>query len=215
MAQLRCAHICTATEGHAAPVTRDLECALADLDTPDDPGAITPTDPILAASVIGRSVFARKSVPLHIRELLTAESGCVNAPHATALTLSSSNDGSAYPFAVLSVQLLLRAKRSTIEVVGFWVLLGLLYQICLAILYGALFGWLAYRALRLANNRNWMDRESLVAYELVLSLVVDQTAAMAGLDDLLATFCAGAAFGWDGEFALAIEGSNWSQVRRL
>ena len=84
MAQLRCAHICTATEGHAAPVTRDLECALADLDTPDDPGAITPTDPILAASVIGRSVFARKSVPLHIRELLTAESGCGDPPHATA-----------------------------------------------------------------------------------------------------------------------------------
>ena len=107
---------------------------------------------------------------------------------------------------------------------GFWVLLGkrsrpisadppgLLYQIALAIVFGTVFGLLANRALRLAHQHAWMDRESLVAFELVLSLVVDQTAAMAGLDDLLATFCAGAAFGWDGEHALAIEGSNWSQT---
>lgn len=47
---------------------------------------VTPTDPILASSVVGKGKFAQEHVPAHIRHILQAESGC--------------NDGAAFPFLV-------------------------------------------------------------------------------------------------------------------
>src|SRR3569833_1710013 len=44
---------------------------------------VTATDPVLASSVVGKGKFAKK-VPKHLRDLLSAESGC--------------NDGMAFPF---------------------------------------------------------------------------------------------------------------------
>lgn len=49
---------------------------------------VTPTDPILASSVVGKGKFAQEHVPAHIRHILQAESGC--------------NDGAAFPFLVSS-----------------------------------------------------------------------------------------------------------------
>lgn len=48
---------------------------------------VTPTDPILAASVVGKGKFAQEHVPSHIRHILQAESGA--------------NDGAAFPFLYL------------------------------------------------------------------------------------------------------------------
>lgn len=53
---------------------------------------LTPTDPILAAAVVGGK-YADKHVPAHLRHLLAAESGC--------------NDGAAYPFLYIALYLLL------------------------------------------------------------------------------------------------------------
>jgi len=53
---------------------------------------LTPTDPILAAAVVGGK-WADKHVPAHIRHLLAAESGC--------------NDGAAYPFLFISIYLII------------------------------------------------------------------------------------------------------------
>lgn len=47
---------------------------------------VTPTDPILASSVVGKGKYAQEHVPSHIRHVLQAESGC--------------NDGAAFPFLV-------------------------------------------------------------------------------------------------------------------
>lgn len=49
---------------------------------------VTPTDPILAASVVGKGKYAQDHVPAHLRHLLQSESGC--------------NDGAAFPFLVSS-----------------------------------------------------------------------------------------------------------------
>lgn len=49
---------------------------------------VTPTDPILASSVVGKGKYAQEHVPSHIRHILQAESGC--------------NDGAAFPFLVRS-----------------------------------------------------------------------------------------------------------------
>ena len=53
---------------------------------------LTPTDPILAAAVVGGK-YADKHVPAHIRHLLAAESGC--------------NDGAAFPFLYIALYLIL------------------------------------------------------------------------------------------------------------
>ena len=55
---------------------------------------LTPTDPILAAAVVGGK-YAEKHVPEHLRHLLSAESGC--------------NDGAAFPFLFIALYLILEA----------------------------------------------------------------------------------------------------------
>ena len=65
--------------------------------------AVTPTDPILAQSVIGGK-FADKHVPAHVRHMLSAESG--------------SNDGAAFPFMYIALYLTL--DRSPGHAVGHW-----------------------------------------------------------------------------------------------
>ncbi|KAK5240286.1 Na+/H+ antiporter, partial [Exophiala xenobiotica] len=52
---------------------------------------VTATDPVLASSVVGKGKFAKR-VPKHLRDILSAESGC--------------NDGMAFPFIYLSLYLL-------------------------------------------------------------------------------------------------------------
>ena len=68
---------------------------------------LTPTDPILAAAVVGGK-WADKHVPAHLRHLLAAESGC--------------NDGAAYPFLFIALYLLLE-KGDTGGAIRDWFLL--------------------------------------------------------------------------------------------
>src|ERR1700761_8898005 len=63
-------------------------------------GCVTATDPVLASSVVGKGKFAKR-VPNHLRDLLSAESGC--------------NDGMAFPFIYLSIYLI-RYHRDAGEV---------------------------------------------------------------------------------------------------
>lgn len=67
---------------------------------------LTPTDPILAAAVVGGK-YADKHVPAHLRHLLAAESGC--------------NDGAAFPF--LFIALYLTIDPSTGRAISDWFLL--------------------------------------------------------------------------------------------
>jgi NhaP-type Na+/H+ or K+/H+ antiporter len=57
---------------------------------------LTPTDPILAAAVVGGK-YAQKHVPEHLRDLLAAESGC--------------NDGAAFPFLFIGLYLVLEQNK--------------------------------------------------------------------------------------------------------
>ena len=69
---------------------------------------LTPTDPILAAAVVGGK-WADKHVPAHLRHLLAAESGC--------------NDGAAFPFLYIALYLLLEAPNTGRAVRDWFVLL--------------------------------------------------------------------------------------------
>lgn len=62
---------------------------------------LTPTDPILAAAVVGGK-YADKHVPAHLRHLLAAESGC--------------NDGAAFPFLFIAIYLVTQSSdRHAVE----------------------------------------------------------------------------------------------------
>ena len=87
---------------------------------------LTPTDPIICAAIVGTSSpysepshillivrltggkFARKHVPINLRQLLSAE--------------SAANDGLAYPFLSLSLYLTLDKTREA--AITHWVLIG-------------------------------------------------------------------------------------------
>lgn len=68
---------------------------------------LTPTDPILAAAIIGGK-YADKHVPAHLRHLIAAESG--------------SNDGAAYPFLYFALYLTL--DRTTGAALKDWFLVS-------------------------------------------------------------------------------------------
>lgn len=159
---------------------------------------VTPTDPILASSVVGKGKYAQEHVPSHIRHILQAESGC--------------NDGAAFPFLYLALFLLLRGTHSVGESIGYWILLVLLYQIMLGIIIGAVVGIVARKMLKFSKRRELIDRESMVAMYVALALLVTGLTTLAGSDDLLAAFACGTAFAWDDWFTESIEESNFSST---
>lgn len=163
--------------------------------------AVTPTDPVLAASVVGKGKYAQKHVPAHLRHLLQAESGC--------------NDGAAFPFLYLAMFLLMREETSIGMAIGKWILLVVLYQIILGIVIGVVIGILARKTLKFCKRRSMIDKESMVAMYVALALLTTGTTALAGSDDLLAAFACGAAFAWDDWFTESIETSNFSSILDL
>ncbi|PLW11037.1 hypothetical protein PCANC_20506 [Puccinia coronata f. sp. avenae] len=160
--------------------------------------AVTPTDPVLAPSVVGKSKSAQKHVPAHLRHLLQAESGC--------------NDGAAFPFLYLSMFLLIREETSIESVIGKWLLLVVLYQVILGTLMGAAIGILARKALKFCSRRAMIDKESMVAIHVALALLTTGATGLAGCDDLLATFACGTAFAWDDWASQSIEASNFAAI---
>ncbi|KAM0751845.1 hypothetical protein T439DRAFT_220492 [Meredithblackwellia eburnea MCA 4105] len=159
---------------------------------------VTPTDPILASSVVGKGKFAQDHVPAHIRHILQAESG--------------SNDGAAFPFLYLALFLLLRGHHSIGDTIGWWIVLVILYQIILGIFIGAMVGIIARKLLKFSKRRELIDRESMVAMYVSLALFVTGVTTLAGSDDLLAAFACGTAFAWDDWFTESIEESNFSST---
>ncbi|TIC06692.1 midasin [Wallemia mellicola] len=160
---------------------------------------LTPTDPILAAAVIGGK-FAQKHVPSHARHLLFAESGC--------------NDGAAFPFLYIGIFLLL-SPSDVPYAVEEWFLVTWLYEVALGIFLGALIGYCARKLMKFCEGRNLIDRQSFVAQYVSLTLLTIGIGLILGSDDLLAAFSCGTAFAWDGFFNKATEESHFSSILDL
>ncbi|KAF7791430.1 hypothetical protein EIP86_002446 [Pleurotus ostreatoroseus] len=156
---------------------------------------LTPTDPILAAAVVGGK-YADKHVPAHLRHLLAAESGC--------------NDGAAYPF--LWIALYLTLDKSTGRAISDWFLLLWLYQVILGIVFGACIGFGFRHLMRFCERNDLIDRQSYVAQYISLAALTIGSCTLLGTDDLLAAFSCGAAFAWDGFFNKQTEESVFSSV---
>ena len=157
---------------------------------------VTATDPVLASSVVGKGKFAKR-VPKHLRDVLSAESGC--------------NDGMAFPFIYLSFYLI-HYRPNTHEVAYHWFCETILYECIFGATYGVLIGYIGRHMIKWADRRGLIDRESFLVFYFVLALFCAGTGATLGTDDLLVGFAAGVGFSNDGWFTEKTEESHVSNV---
>ena len=144
---------------------------------------LTPTDPVLSASVLGEAKFSER-IPTRIRRILAAESGC--------------NDGSAFPFLYAAVFAVTKASKA--EWAKNFFLEVILWQCLFGIVVGSVIGLVANRLLRFSEARNYTQTGTLFVFYFLLAVFAIGCGSTLGLDDFLVAFSAGAAFSWDGWF---------------
>ncbi|GAA3753735.1 NhaP-type Na+/H+ or K+/H+ antiporter [Spinactinospora alkalitolerans] len=137
---------------------------------------LTPTDPVVASSIVQGSV-AQRCIPARVRNFLSAESGA--------------NDGLAYPLVFLAVLML---ERPAAEALPHWLLHTLLWEVGAAVILGAALGYVAGLLLRWGRAHHTDTGTSLLVYSLALTLTVLGATKLAGTDGLLAVFVAGLLF---------------------
>ena len=159
---------------------------------------LTPTDPVLAASVLSESRFSNR-VPRRIRHLLSAESGC--------------NDGVSFPFIYAGLYALI-ASTTWIGVRD-WVLITILWQCVFGLFLGIVIGLVANRALRFSYQNKYVASSSFFAFYFLLALFAIGVASTLDSDDFLMAFGAGTGFAWDGWFAKKTKATNLPEVLDL
>ncbi len=157
---------------------------------------ITATDPVLAQAVVGKGKFAQR-VPAHLRNLLTAESAC--------------NDGMSVPFTYLALNLIVYAGNGA-EIAKNFLCVTVLYECVFGCILGVTLGYVGRKLLAIAERRKTIDAESFLAFYVMLAVLCAGFGSILGCDDLLASFCAGTAFAWDGWFTRKTEESHVSTV---
>lgn len=157
---------------------------------------VTATDPVLASSVVGKGKFAKR-VPKHLRDLLSAESGC--------------NDGMAFPFIYLALYLI-DFRPNAAEVAKEWIVTTILYECVFGAIYGFTIGYIGRHGIKYAEKHDLVDRESFLVFYFVLALFCAGSGSILGVDDLLVGFAAGVGFSNDGWFTQKTEESHVSNV---
>ncbi|RHZ48199.1 Na+/H+ antiporter Nha1 [Aspergillus thermomutatus] len=157
---------------------------------------VTATDPVLASSVVGKGKFAKR-VPKHLRDLLSAESGC--------------NDGMAFPFIYLAFYIL-RYRPDAGRVSLNWFCVTILYECIFGAVYGFTLGYIARHAIKFAERKQLIDRESFLVFYFVLAVFCAGSGSLLGMDDLLIGFACGVGFSNDGWFTEKTEESHVSNV---
>jgi NhaP-type Na+/H+ or K+/H+ antiporter len=125
-------------------------------------GAIcTPTDPILAGSVL-KGHFAERHVAPQLRNVLLAESGV--------------NDGLATPFLYFALSIYTAtANGGTIAwgpLLGWFTLNVVLYNVLVGFLVGLVIGYILRRMLEFSRTRNWIDGASMLVFSAATAIAV-------------------------------------------
>ncbi|CAD6506148.1 BgTH12-07078 [Blumeria graminis f. sp. triticale] len=157
---------------------------------------VTATDPVLASSVVGKGKFAKR-VPRHLRDILSAESGC--------------NDGMAFPFVYLALYLI-EYRPDTEKFAFHWFIISILYECVFGAIYGFVIGYVSRQGIKYAEKHDLVDRESFLVFYFVLALFCAGSGSSLGVDDLLVGFSAGVGFSNDGWFTQKTEESHVSNV---
>jgi len=121
---------------------------------------ITPTDPVLSNIMKGK--FADKNVPCGLQSIIIEESG--------------TNNGLGYPLLFLSLYLIKYTgyhapgqHGNAAIAIGMWFYKTWAYKIIFSIVYGAIAGWLAKKALYWAKERKYVDRESFLVFAVAVN----------------------------------------------
>ncbi|KAI9340265.1 Sodium/hydrogen exchanger family-domain-containing protein [Obelidium mucronatum] len=155
---------------------------------------ITPTDPVLANSIV-KGKFAERHVPLNVRLILSAESGA--------------NDGLGTPFLLLPIFLM---RLPVGQAIGDWTWKVVLYQIAMAAVIGAVVAYGGKRLLKTAERREWIDKESILSFSIAFALFVLGFVSLLGSGDILAVFVAGSVLTWDSWFNNKVAASHFQEV---
>lgn len=159
---------------------------------------LTPTDPVLAASVLSNSRFSNR-VPKRIKNLLSTESGC--------------NDGSSFPF--LYMGLVLITKTGAGSIIKEWVLITILWQCLAGTVAGIVIGIASNKAMRFADDRKLIGHSSFLVFYFLLAIFSVGVGSILGLDDFLVAFSAAVTFAYDGWFAERTRESKLNSVLDL
>jgi sodium/hydrogen antiporter len=135
---------------------------------------ITPTDPVLASSVV-TGKRAEEHLSLRTRQLLSVESG--------------TNDGLALPLVLVGVALVLGESWGNAMVEG-------LYQVGVGVVLGLVAGGVAGRMVSYAGRHDDVDRGSTLVFTLVLAIAVLGLARVVDADGVLSVFVASLAYNY-------------------
>ena len=139
--------------------------------------AVTPTDPVVASSIVTGKV-AEEKLPSRLRSTLSLESGA--------------NDGLGY--LIVMLPLLALTLPPSEDVATHWLVQTLLIGVVLAVVLGAAIGAGSGFALRRARAAGLVDYHSLLSISVALSLMALSAAALAGSDGILSAFVAALCF---------------------
>ncbi|RDW82676.1 hypothetical protein BP6252_03788 [Coleophoma cylindrospora] len=145
---------------------------------------LSPTDPVLAASVLAKSRFSER-VPNRLKHLLSAESAC--------------NDGVSFPF--LYIGLSIYTTSSASAAFKEWLFITVLWQCAFGLVFGYLIGQVANKLLRYSETNEYISQPSFVVFYLLLAMLSIGLGSTLGSDDFLIAFGAGVGFGHDGWFS--------------
>ena len=156
---------------------------------------LTPTDPVLSASILSNSQFSDR-VPKRLKDMLAAESGV--------------NDGISFPFLFIGLQLL---KEATVgSALKEWFLITVLYQCVLGTLIGLTLGTIFNRVLRFSESRGYVDEAGFTVFYLLFALLCVGVGSTLSSDDFLVAFGAGYGFARDGWFSKKIKGVHLPDI---
>ncbi|MBX7267686.1 cation:proton antiporter [Micromonospora sp. Llam7] len=133
---------------------------------------VTPTDPVLASSVVSGGP-AERQLPARLRQVISGESGA--------------NDGLAFVFVVLALSTATSGSFGGHLATAVWAVVG-------AVVVGVAVGYAAGRAVVAADTREDVDESSLLIFTLVLGIAALGVARVARTDGILAVFVAGLAY---------------------
>lgn len=142
---------------------------------------VTPTDPVLANAIVTGET-ATENIPQRLRYLLSGEAGI--------------NDGVAYLFVFLSILVLTQPFETAVTE---WLTRTVLWEVFGAVLLGVAIGMIVGRLERLESRRDLLEETPVFTIIVALTFFILGATKLAGTDDILAVFVAGAIYNWQAD----------------
>ncbi|KAJ1917760.1 Na+/H+ antiporter [Mycoemilia scoparia] len=123
---------------------------------------------------------------------------------------SGANDGLGYPFLFFAIYLMRYDNAG--EAIWTWLYATWGYQILLSIAIGAAVGYVSRKILRIAQERDLIDKVSFLSFAVALSVLLVGVCTILGTDDILACFIAGNSFTWDDWFRIETNDAHFQEA---